>query len=198
MSPTETVHYLEMTDPEQLLPAKGDATDLEVRKFSRPLPEMNRFFYLTIGKDWSWTERLSWDRAQWLAYLHQPGMETWMAFHASTPAGYFELLPAPDTGVEIVMFGLLPQYAGQGLGKHLLCFAVRRAWAMGTHRVWLHTSSLDHPHALAHYQARGFHLTHAEHLEKRMPVMSPNIWGEYCGDPFAPPSTGTQDGSAQP
>ena len=107
-----------------------------------------------------------------------------MALYESTPAGYFELLPEARTGVEIVMFGLLAPFTGQGLGGHLLCFAVRRAWAMGTHRVWLHTSSLDHPRALAHYQARGFQLTHAEELDKIMPESSPNVWGEYpASDP---------------
>ncbi|HDQ39874.1 MAG TPA: GNAT family N-acetyltransferase [Desulfonatronum sp.] len=182
----EKVHYLEMTDPGQLVAPKRRAEELEVRKFSRPLPEMNRFFYQTIGKDWNWTERLPWDFAQWASYLSQPGLETWLALHDSTPAGYFELLPDADGGVEIVMFGLLTPFTGQGLGGHLLCFAVRRAWAMGPHRVWLHTSSLDHPHALAHYQARGFRLTRVEEQDKLMPVSAPNAWGEYPGDPLNP------------
>ncbi len=182
----EKVHYLEMTDPGQLVAPKRRAEELEVRRFSWPLPEMNRFFYLTIGRDWSWTERLNWDRNQWLAYVTQPGMETWLALHDSTPAGYFELLPDADGGVEIVMFGLLAPFTGQGLGGHLLCFAVHRAWAMGPRRVWLHTSSLDHPHALAHYQARGFRLTHVQEQDKPMPVAGPNAWGEYSDEPFRP------------
>lgn len=181
----ETVYYLEMTAPEQLVPSPGRKDGLEVRRCGRPLPELNRFFYQAIGKDWKWTERLPWDYAQWLAYLSRPGFETWLAYFDATPAGYFELSTEPVAGVEIVMFGLLAPFTGQGLGGHLLCFAVRRAWAMGAHRVWLHTSSLDHPHALAHYQARGFRMTHAEVQDKVMPVSVPNGWGEYPpGDPF--------------
>ncbi len=181
----EIVSYLEMTDPGQLIPYADRAEELELRRFGRPLPEMNRFLYQTIGRDWQWTERLSWGYAQWLEYLSQPGMETWLALHDSTPAGYFELLPSVETGVEIVMFGLLSPFIGQGLGGVLLCFAVHRAWAMGAHRVWLHTSSLDHPRALAHYQARGFRLFRTEELDKVMPGVLPNAWGEYpSDDPF--------------
>lgn len=182
----ETVYYLEMTDSGQLIPPRGLVKDLEIRKLGRPMPEMNRFFYMTIGKDWAWTERLPWNHERWLAYLTQPGMETWLALNAWTPAGYFELLPDPSTGVEIAMFGLLAPFTGQGLGSHLLSFAVHRAWALGTHRVWLHMSSLDHPCALAHYQARGFTLTHAVEMDKAMPGSAPNAWGEYpSSDSFA-------------
>jgi hypothetical protein len=38
----------------------------------------------------------------------------------------------------------------------MLTKAVERAWARGTNRVWLHTSSLDHSSALLNYLARGF------------------------------------------
>jgi hypothetical protein len=43
-----------------------------------------------------------------------------------------------------------------------LTLAVREAWnvepldADAVRRVWLHTSSLDHPNALGNYQRRGF------------------------------------------
>jgi hypothetical protein len=33
-----------------------------------------------------------------------------------------------------------------------------RAWDWGATRVWVHTCSLDHPSALANYQARGMRL----------------------------------------
>ena len=55
-----------------------------------------------------------------------------------------------------LVFGLLPAFTGQGLGKFMLTAAVERAWARGANRVWLHTSSLDHSSALSNYLARGF------------------------------------------
>ncbi len=57
--------------------------------------------------------------------------------------------------MEVASFGVLPQFIGRGLGGLLLTAALERAWEEGTRRVWLHTCSWDHPHALANYQARG-------------------------------------------
>ncbi len=60
-------------------------------------------------------------------------------------------------GVEITQFGVVPRCFGRGLGGHLLCDAARRARELGGGgRVWLHTCTADHPHALPNYKARGF------------------------------------------
>jgi len=75
-----------------------------------------------------------------------------------TPAGYFELEDQRDDVVEIVHFGLMPQFIGKGIGGALLTDAVNTAWARGAKKVWLHTCSVDHPSALGNYQARGFRL----------------------------------------
>ena len=69
--------------------------------------------------------------------------------------GYAEL-GRNGTDVELVSFGLLPGFAGRGLGGALLAAATRAAWAQGPDRVWLHTCSLDSPAALPSYQRRGF------------------------------------------
>jgi GNAT superfamily N-acetyltransferase len=78
------------------------------------------------------------------------------------PAGFFELKAHADGGVEIAYFGLLPEFIGRGLGKHLLTEAVERAWGLGARRVWLHTCSLDDKAALPNYLARGFRPFHEE------------------------------------
>jgi GNAT superfamily N-acetyltransferase len=64
----------------------------------------------------------------------------------------------PDGDVEIEIFGLLPEFVGKGLGGFALTFAIQRAWepAPSVNTVWLHTSTLDHPHALPNYHRRGF------------------------------------------
>jgi GNAT superfamily N-acetyltransferase len=73
-----------------------------------------------------------------------------------TPAGYAELERQGAGDVEIAYFGLIPAFIGQGLGGWLLSHVIERAWAMAaTTRVWVHTCSLDGPHALANYKARG-------------------------------------------
>ena len=86
-------------------------------------------------------------------------------------AGWYELRRVPEDGsVEIAYFGLLPGAIGQGLGKHLLSCAVRDAWALGPARVWLHTCTLDHPHALPNYQKRGFAPYKTETYEVNFPT----------------------------
>lgn len=160
MNVAEKIHHLEMTSPGELRGADlPNGVDLLVRRVLHPSPEYNRFFYTAIGGDWGWTDRLPWTYARWLAFLTRPGHETWAAYLDGAPAGYFEL-DRPDSDpetVEIASFGLLPAFAGRGLGRSLLTFAVRRAWRLdGCKRVYVHTSSLDHPGALGNYLARGF------------------------------------------
>jgi GNAT superfamily N-acetyltransferase len=61
-------------------------------------------------------------------------------------------------------FGLLPEFIGMGLGGILLTAAVECAWREpNTTRVWLHTCSNDHKHALANYLKRGFQLFKTEY-----------------------------------
>jgi ribosomal protein S18 acetylase RimI-like enzyme len=142
-----TTYYLEILDPHYLRPKRSPRTDLVLVRITPPMPELNRFFYAT--------DRLPWTYQQWLDYLDRPELETWMLTVAGVPAGYFELESQPDRNVEIVYFGLLPSFVGSGLGGHLLTAAIERGFAMGAKRVWLHTCTLDHPQALANYQARG-------------------------------------------
>ena len=154
-----TTFFLEMTDPKDLRPHRASAMrrdDLEIKRANIPLPELNRFLYTAVGGDWYWRDRLDWTYDQWLDHLKRPGFETWVAYLSGTPAGYFELEAQPGGNVQIAYFGLLPQFLGAGLGGHLLTFAVERAWQMGAKRVWVHTDTLDHPHALKNYCARGF------------------------------------------
>ncbi len=167
-----TTYYLEMCSPDALRPlAQPPGTAL--RQAEIPSPALNRFLYTTVGAAWQWTDRLGWDDACWLAYLERPEVETWLLYQRGTPAGYVELARQPGSegdSVELAYFGLLPQFVGQGLGGYLLSAAVERAWAMGEgatdiERVWVHTCSLDHPHALANYRARGFQIVEESKTE---------------------------------
>jgi len=67
-----------------------------------------------------------------------------------------------DGAVEIIYFGLLPAFVGRGLGGALLSSAIEEAWRVNPLRVWVHTCSLDHPAALANYQARGMKIYKTE------------------------------------
>jgi GNAT superfamily N-acetyltransferase len=157
-----TTYYLEMTDPAQLRPARPPKQTLEIRQAELPLPELNRFFYAAVGPQYHWLDRRGWGYDRWAAYAERPEIETWIGYVQGTPIGYFELERQPEANTEIVYFGLLARFVGQGLGGPFLAAAIERGWLKGTRRVWVHTCTLDHPRALGNYQARGFRLYHQE------------------------------------
>jgi GNAT superfamily N-acetyltransferase len=174
-------HHLEMTDPSQLVPSRKPPAGLAVIRAEIPSPALGRFLYTAVGGDWYWLQRLAWSHAQWRRHLERDGVETWVAYLAGTPAGYFELEAQAAGDVEIAYFGLLPEFIGRGLGGPLLTATVERAWAMGARRVWVHTCSLDHPSALPGYQARGFRIFDVVHAEQDLPDAPPGPWpGAYA------------------
>jgi hypothetical protein len=52
----------------------------------------------------------------------------------------------------------------------------RHAWQLTTTRVWLHTCSLDSPHALANYQARGLRVYDITVGSEEIPDHAPGPW----------------------
>jgi ribosomal protein S18 acetylase RimI-like enzyme len=153
-----TTYYLELLSLDEFVPSEKAVPDLEIREAGIASPELGRFLYRTVGRTWSWTDRLSWPRARWLAHLERPEVHMWIAHLQGVIAGYVELERQPEESVEIVSFGLLQQFLGLGIGGLLLSDTVERAFRGGARRVWLHTCSLDSPRAMENYQARGFKL----------------------------------------
>ena len=145
-----------MTDPSALERAEAPGPGISARYVEDAPPDLWRFLYTEVGRDYHWVDRLSWSDDEIRAYLADPALELWVLTDGDSTAGYFELRKHTDEAVEIAYFGLLPEFVGRGLGKFLLTRAVERAWARGAARVWLHTSSLDHASALPNYLARGF------------------------------------------
>jgi GNAT superfamily N-acetyltransferase len=154
--------YLEMTDPSELRPGAPPRVDgdLEIARIDPPDGATSRWFYEHVGAPHQWTDHLGRTDADWQAWADE--VETWVATVGGDRAGYYELR-AGDDGVEIAYFGLLPDAQGRGLGGHLLTRAISRAFELGG-RVWVHTCTLDGPHALANYQARGLRSFRTETL----------------------------------
>ena len=160
----EYVTYVEMTSPDQLVAVKPPSRATELRIQEPPSPELNESLYNAVGADWRWDDRIPWGSKEWSDYVLHSNVETWTFWVEDTLAGYSELNIHEDNSVEIAQFGLVPDFVGQGLGGHLLTLAVEQVWTKKPDRVWLHTSSFDHPHALGNYQARGFRIFKKETL----------------------------------
>jgi GNAT superfamily N-acetyltransferase len=172
-----TTWLLEMRDRALLRPARPPDTPFPIERAAVVQPELNRFLYTAVGGDWYWTGRLPWTYERWRNWLDRPEVETWIARRGANPAGYFELEQQDRGDVELAYFGLMPQFIGHGLGGHLLTAAISRAWDLpGTRRVWVHTCSLDHPAALANYQARGLEIFEVETEIAEVADAPPGPW----------------------
>ena len=170
-----TTTHLEMTSPADLRPAVSRTIAYQLVRAELPCPELNRFLYTAVGWRWAWYGRLGWDHARWLRYLSGP-VETWIAYVSGTPTGYFELEAQAGSSVELAFFGLMPSVVGKGMGGALLSDAIGRAWAEGPQRVCVHTCDLDHPQALANYQARGFRIFKIETKTEELPDAPLEPW----------------------
>ncbi len=165
--PTLITYYLEMRTRAQFKPSYVDRPDLSLVTLDRVDVRYYRFLYTAVGEALRWRDRLLMsDEALAEALSHAQVM---VLHVGGVPAGYVELGARDAQGaIEIAYFGLRPQYLGMGLGKHLLSVGVDAAWRLEAARVWVHTCNLDHPHALANYQKRGFTLYATR--EEPMPV----------------------------
>ena len=167
-SPKSTVFYLEMTSACEHQ-NRSVVEGLVLKKRDDATGDFNARMYQSVGKDWHWRDRLDWETNQWNEYVSQEGQSTWTIEYEHETIGYCELR-IEDGSVEIAYFGLLPAMIGKGLGGASLSLILEEAWKIqGLKRVWLHTCTEDHPHALANYQKRGFCLFKIE--EKKLPSL---------------------------
>ena len=148
--------YLELPSREAFRPAKAMASDAQVVRHDPCSVADYRRLYSAVGARWHWRDRLLWDDETLRAHLLSPLIAVWELLVDEAGAGFFELRKSGKDEVEIAYFGLAPSFIGRGLGGALLSAAVEEAWRFGGHRVWLHTCTLDSPHALPNYKARGF------------------------------------------
>jgi ribosomal protein S18 acetylase RimI-like enzyme len=157
--------YLELRARTELRPRRISDAAVRVDRVKPCAPALWRALYEGVGGAYHWVDRLPWTDAQIREYLDDPSVSLFVLTVEGTVAGYFELKRYDDHSVEIAYFGLLPAYFGRGLGGYLLTEAAERAWELSPSRVWVHTSTLDHPAALSNYLARGFTIYRREEYE---------------------------------
>ena len=152
----EVVSFLEMTAPTQLVPGRPPPSKIELEVVEPDAVAELRATNVRVGRPHAWRGRTVWSDAEWAEELTRPGVRAWIARADGHVAGMIELEAEPGGDVGIVVFGLVPEFVGRGFGGALLEIAARFAWSLGdpTRRVWLQTSTRDHPHALPNYERR--------------------------------------------
>ena len=127
--------------------------------------QLNKFFYKKIGKNHKWIDRLAWSEEKWIKYLSDNKVKTYVLKHKNNLVGFFELIFHKDEKeVEIAYFGILEEYQNKKLGSYLLSEAIKKCFEFEIKRVWLHTCSLDHKHALNNYISRGMKIFKSEKI----------------------------------
>ncbi len=125
--------------------------------------QLNKFFYKNIGKNHHWVDRLVWTEKQWINYVSDENVKTYVLKNEKDLAGYFELILHQEKDeVEIAYLGLIKEYQNKKLGSYLLSAAIKNSFLNNPKRVWVHTCSLDHKNALSNYVARGMKIFKTE------------------------------------
>jgi GNAT superfamily N-acetyltransferase len=159
--PDEIVTYLEMTSPDQLRAARPAPVEVHLQPVGPAVADAYMWAAIRVATPHGST-LVDWSEARWSEFFAWRDLRAWLIRAAGDPAGVLATARQPDGNLEIMTFGLVPELVGRGIGGHALTLAVRAAWnSVGddlapVRRVWLHTSSRDHPHAQRNYRARGF------------------------------------------
>ena len=149
-------NYLEINSLEELKDKKKPSEDYSLILVDPMNFQLNKFFYKNVGKKHKWVDRLLWSEEQWINYVSNRNVKTYVLKKKDNYVGFFELIiHLENNEVEIAYFGILEEYQNKKLGSFLLSEAIKKSFKKNINRVWLHTCSLDHKNALNNYIARG-------------------------------------------
>ena len=156
-------NYLEIHSVQDLVESSSPSDEFKLELIDPPNFQLNKFFYKNIGKKHKWIDRLIWTEEQWIKYVSNKNVKTFVLKNKKDLVGFFELIfHSEKQEVEIAYFGILEEYQNKKLGSFLLSNAIKKSFQQNIERVWLHTCSLDHKNALNNYLARGMKIFKSE------------------------------------
>ena len=156
-------NYLEINSIQDLIEAAKPTVNYSLNLLEPTNFQLNKFFYKNIGKKHKWIDRLVWTETQWIDYVSNEKVETYIFKYKDYLVGFFELIShSKKKEVEIAYFGLLEEFQNKKLGSYLLSEAIKKSFKESIDRVWVHTCSLDHKNALNNYIARGMKIFKTE------------------------------------
>jgi ribosomal protein S18 acetylase RimI-like enzyme len=156
-------NYLEINSLKDLREIKEISKDYSLELLDPTNFQLNKFFYKNVGKKHRWVDRLVWSETQWVDYVSNKNVKTYIFKHKEDLVGFFELISHKENEeIEIAYFGLLEEFQNKKLGSYLLSEAIKISFSESINRVWLHTCSLDHKNALKNYISRGMKIFKTE------------------------------------
>ena len=159
-------YYLEITSIKNLKDKDKPSEKTILELVDNKNYELNEFFYKQIGKKHQWGDRLAWQEKDWIKYVSNENVRTYILKEDEELVGYFELI-FDNNECEIAYFGILEEYIGKSFGSYMLSEAIKIAFKKKVKRIWVHTCSLDHQNAILNYQARGMNIFKTEELKRK-------------------------------
>jgi len=156
--------YLEINTINDLKTKPISSDCFSLKEESKDNFDLNKFFYKQIGKRHQWVDRLIWQDKDWLKYISNENLKTYIFKRENDLVGYFELI-FNNNDCEIAYFGILEEFIGKGYGGFLLSEALKIGFKSAS-RIWVHTCSLDHPNAIENYKSRGMKIFKTEILKR--------------------------------
>ncbi len=158
-------YYLEINSIKNLNIKTLPSNNLTLKETSKNVFDLNKFFYKQIGKKHQWVDRLTWQDKNWIDYVSNQNLKTFVLLKNNEYIGYFELI-FDKSDCEIAYFGVLEEFIGEGYGGFLLSKALTIGFQKAS-RIWVHTCSLDHPNAIKNYKSRGMKIFKTEILKRK-------------------------------
>jgi ribosomal protein S18 acetylase RimI-like enzyme len=120
--------------------------------------------FLWRNVDHGGDSRGDWQDSHWQGHLSVPGLEFYAVLCDEEPAGCCEILRAPRLmtakggAARMTSFGLMPEYADEGLGSALMTRMVEKAFSTGASKLTMSVSRELSPAMLRICRSQGFRL----------------------------------------
>ena len=159
------VTFLEMHESKEL-PAPLPATHFRLLPKPISADEYRRYYY-AVGEKHFWLDRMVMPDKELFDKINAANVDIYVFYINNDVAGYIEFIKEEKI-VEILYFGIMPEFIGKGFGKYFLQWVIGKAWSYNPAWVQLNTCTLDHPNALGMYKRAGFTEVRQEIHQRRV------------------------------
>ena len=151
------VTSLEMRRPPINRPTSANGLkEISVHRVRHPTVDWYRSLYHRIGAEWMWYTRLRLSDRDLATTIEDPLVEVYALRTGDKDKGLLDIDWRRAPEVELTFFGITADLYRSGASRVLMNYALQRVWSQSPHRLWLRTSTMDHPRALRFYINSGF------------------------------------------
>ena len=81
-------NFLEIDSLNNLKPASIPGSNFKIIQINPPDFQLNKFFYKQIGKKYRWIDRLVWEDKQWIEFVENSKVKTFILKHKDNMVGF--------------------------------------------------------------------------------------------------------------